>query len=145
MPTVTNRNIRLRTILAASVFLAGASFFPALAQDAAVARPNLVLKETVEGLPKLDKVEISVLTATIAPGAKTPFHTHRHPVSVYILQGAFTLEMEGRQPVTLKAGQAMVEPPNVKMTGYNRSATEETKVVVFYVAEPGTPFLDPVR
>jgi hypothetical protein len=28
------------------------------------------------------------------------------------------------------------------MTGYNRSATETTKVVIFYVADPGTPFID---
>jgi hypothetical protein len=42
-------------------------------------------------------------------------------VTLYILEGAFTLELEGRAPVTIKAGEAMVEPPNVKMTGYNRS------------------------
>ena len=65
-------------------------------------------------------------------------------MTVYILEGAFTLEMEGRQPVTIKAGQAMVEPPNVKMTGYNRSTTEPMKVMIFYVADPGTPFLNPV-
>jgi len=58
-------------------------------------------------------------------------------VTVYILEGAFTLEMEGRAPVPVKAGQAFVEPPNVKMTGYNR-------LVIFYVSEPDTPFLDPL-
>ena len=39
----------------------------------------------------------------------------------------------------------MVEPPNVKMTGYNRSATEPLKVVIVYVGEPGMPFLDIVH
>ena len=53
--------------------------------------------------------------------------------------------MEGRQPVTVKAGEGMVEPPNVKMTGFNKSATEPMKVVIFYVADPGTPFLDPLH
>jgi hypothetical protein len=45
----------------------------------------------------------------------------------------------------------MVEPPNVRMTGHNRGA-EPTRVVVFYtrvvvvyVADPGTPFLDPAH
>jgi hypothetical protein len=28
------------------------------------------------------------------------------------------------------------------MTGYNRSATEATKVVIFYVSANDTPFLD---
>jgi len=62
-----------------------------------------------------------------------------------ILEGAFTLEMEGRAPVIVKAGQAFVEPANVKMTGYNRSNAEPTRVVIFYTSDPGTPFLDPVQ
>ena len=119
--------------------------FSANTQEGGVARPNLLLKQAVEGMPKGDKQEISILTATLKPGDKTVFHTHRFPVSVYILEGAFTLEMEDRQPVTVKAGESMVEPPNVKMTGYNKSATEPMKVVIFYVADPGTPFLDPLH
>ena len=66
-------------------------------------------------------------------------------MTVYILEGAFTLELEGRPPVTIKAGEAYVEPPNVKMTGYNRSATENLRLVIFYVGDPGTPFLDLVH
>jgi hypothetical protein len=31
------------------------------------------------------------------------------------------------------------------MTGYNRGASEPTRVVIFYVAEPGTPFLDVIH
>jgi len=108
-------------------------------------RPQLLLKEVVEGMPKGDRQEVRMFTATIKPGDKTPFHTHRFPVSVYVVDGAFTLEMEGRAPVTIKTGQAMVEPANVKMTGYNQSNTEPVRVVIFYVSDPDTPFLDPVR
>jgi hypothetical protein len=43
----------------------------------------------------------------------------------------------------VKAGEAMVEPPMVKMTGYNRSATEPVRLVIFYTSDPDTPFLDP--
>ncbi|WP_051329106.1 cupin domain-containing protein [Geminicoccus roseus] len=115
------------------------------AGDAEVARPDLLLKQVVEGMPNGDQQEIKVLTATIAPGGKTPFNTHRFPVSVYILEGSFTLEMEGLPTRTLKAGEAMVEPPNVKMTGYNKSGSEPMKVVIFYVSDPDSPFLDPVH
>ena len=54
------------------------------------------------------------------------------------------LEMEGREPVTVKADQAMVMPPHVKMTGYNRS-TEPLRVVIFSVSDPDTPFLEPIH
>jgi quercetin dioxygenase-like cupin family protein len=75
----------------------------------------------------------------------TPFHTHRFPVTVYILEGTFTLELEGRSPVVLKAGESFVEPPHVKMTGYNKSTNEAMRVVIFYVSDPDTPFLDVVH
>jgi quercetin dioxygenase-like cupin family protein len=106
-----------------------------------ITKPNMVLQQVVEGLPTDDKQTVRVMTATFKPGDKTVYHTHRFPVTVYVLEGAFTLELEGRPPLTVKAGEAMVEPPKVPMTGYNRSATE-TKVVVFYVSANDTPFLD---
>lgn len=90
---------------------------PSIAQEQGTARPQLLLRE---------------------------LHTHRSPVTVYILEGAFTLELEGRAPVTVKAGEAFVEPPHVKMTGYNRSTSQPLRLVIFYVSDPDTPFLDPV-
>ncbi len=118
---------------------------PSMAQEQGTRRAQLLLRETVQGMPKGETQEVRVLTASVKPGDKTVFHTHRFPVTVYILEGAFTLEMEGREPVTENAGQAMVEPPHVKMTGYNRSRTEPLRVVIFYVSDPDTPFLDPIQ
>jgi quercetin dioxygenase-like cupin family protein len=116
---------------------------PAPAQG--TAKPNLVFSEIVSGMPRGESQAVRVLTASFKPGDKTVFHTHRSPVTVYILEGAFTLELEGRAPVVIGAGQAFVEPPNVKMTGYNRSTTEALRLVIFYVSEPDTPFLDPLH
>jgi quercetin dioxygenase-like cupin family protein len=113
----------------------------AWAQSSGIAKPDMVLQQETEDLPKDDKQAIRVMTASFKPGDKTVHHTHRFPVTVYVLEGAFTLELEGRPPMTVKAGEAMVEPPNVAMTGYNRSS-ETTKVVIFYVSTNDTPFLD---
>jgi quercetin dioxygenase-like cupin family protein len=119
---------------------------PSSAQEQSTAKPPPpVLTEIVQGMPKGERQEVRVLVATVKPGDKTPFHTHRFPVTFYVLEGVFTLEMEGRAPVTVKAGQAMVEPPQVKMTGYNRSSTEPLRIVIFYVSDPDTPFLDAIR
>lgn len=132
--------MRVALLLAASV-LCG----PALAQQPGLAKPNLVLQQIVEGLPKDDKQTVRVLTATFQPGDKTVYHTHRFPVTVYVLEGTFTLDLKDRPPITVKAGEAMVEPPNVAMTGHNPSAAELTKVVIFYVSTADTPFLDPLH
>jgi quercetin dioxygenase-like cupin family protein len=116
-----------------------------MAQEKGPAKPPPpLLKEIVEGMPKGEKQEVRVIVATLKPGEATPFHTHRHPVTVYILEGTFTLEVEGRAPITANAGQAILEPPQVKMTGYNRG-TEPMRVVIFYVSDPDTPFLEPAR
>ena len=115
------------------------------AQEQGVVKPQLLLSEIVQGMPKGEKQEVRVLTANFQPHDKTLFHTHRFPVTVYVLEGAFTLEMEGREPVTVKAGQAITMPAHVKMTGYNRSNTEQLRLVTFNVSDPGTPYLTPVH
>ena len=134
------------SMITSFAFVALVICLPSMAQEQSTAKPPPpLLREIVQGMPKGERQEVRVLTATLKPGEKTPFHTHRFPVTVYILEGAFTLEMEGREPITVKAGQAMVEPPHVGMTGYNRSNTEPLRVVIFYTSDPDTPFLDPIK
>ena len=117
----------------------------ATAQEPGVIKPQLLLSEIIQGMPKGEKQEVRVLTASFKPGDKTLFHTHRFPVAVYVLEGAFTLEMQGREPVTVKTGQAIVMPSRVNMTGYNRSDTDPLRLVLFNVSDPGMPYLQPVH
>ena len=135
-------NISRKLSLALAALFIG---LPLVAQGQGAARPELVLKEAVSGMPKGEKQEVRVLTANFMPGDKTVFHTHRFPVTVFILEGAFTLELDGRPPIVVKAGEAFVEPPNVRMTGFNRSSTEALRLVIFYTSDPDTPFLDPIQ
>jgi quercetin dioxygenase-like cupin family protein len=125
--------------------IAGAISSGAMAQHDGFAKPEQVLQQTVDGLPRDEKQLVRVLTATFKPGDKTVTHTHRFPVTVYVLQGTFRLDLKGRPPIIANAGEAIVEPPNLEMMGYNPSATEPTKVVIFYVSAPDTPFLDLVH
>jgi quercetin dioxygenase-like cupin family protein len=135
-----------RTLVAATLAGLALASGGAAGQERGIVRPDpIVLREIVSGMPRGDRQEVRVLTARFKPGERTVFHTHRFPVTVYMLEGAFTLEMEGRPPVTINAGQAIVEPPNVNMTGYNRSQTDPIRLVIFYVSDPETPFLDPIK
>ena len=116
-----------------------------IAQDKHIIKPQTVISEIVEGMPKGEKQQVRVLTATFQPRDQTLFHTHRFPVTVYVLEGAFTLEKEGQEQITVKTGQAMLMPPNVRMTGYNKSTTDSLRLVIFYVSDPDTPFLDAIH
>lgn len=133
---------RMRFCLAFAVLIISSM---AIAQEPVVVKPQLLLSEIVQGMPKGERQEVRVLTASFQPGNQTMFHTHRFPVTVYVLEGAFTLEMEGREPVTVEADRAIVMPPQVKMTGYNRSSTKPLRLVIFSVSDPDTPFLDPIH
>ena len=56
----------------------------AAADDGGLARPHMVLREAVQGMPRGETQEVRVLTATFQPGDRTVFHTHRSPVTVYV-------------------------------------------------------------
>jgi quercetin dioxygenase-like cupin family protein len=134
------REMKISSAMAAMLLSASAA-----AQDAGIARPMLVLEQVIGGMPRDERQSVRIMTATFKPGDRTVTHTHRFPVGVYVLEGTFTLELKGQPPISVKAGEGMLEPSNMEMTGYNRSATEPTKVVIFYVAAPDTPFLDLVH
>jgi quercetin dioxygenase-like cupin family protein len=131
--------LRRRWIL---VVLASFTSITALAQQPGITKPNLVLEEVIKGMPRDEQQSVRIMTATFKPEDQTVRHTHRFPVAVYVLDGTFTLELKGRPPIAVKAGEGLVEPPDTEMVGYNRSTTEPARVVIFYVATPGTPFLD---
>jgi quercetin dioxygenase-like cupin family protein len=63
-------------------------------------------------------------------------------VTVYMLEGTFTLELDGRKPVAIKAGQVFVEPADVNMTGFNKGDVP-ARMALFYVCAPDAPFADP--
>ena len=115
------------------------------AQEQGIVKPRMLMREIVQGMPKGETQEVRVLNVHFEPRDRTPFHTHRFPVTVYVLEGTFTMELEGREPITVKAGEAKMMPPHVKMTGYNRSNTEPLRLVAFYVSDPDRPFLDTIH
>jgi quercetin dioxygenase-like cupin family protein len=109
------------------------------------ARPDPpVLAELSREFPKDDQLEARVLTATLQPGSTSPWHTHSAPVVVYVMEGTITLEFDGREPVSKKAGEALLEPINVKVRAANHGQTP-ARVVIFQVSPPKTPFLTPTK
>lgn len=114
------------------------------AQDSGMAKLTPLHRELVAGLPRTAEQEVRVLFATLLPGDVTPYHSHRFPVTVYMLEGVFTLELDDREPVLVAAGQVYVEPAGVNMTGRNNGEVP-ARMALFYVCEPDAPFADPVN
>lgn len=91
----------MRTIIGLTLMLASTISAPAQPGESYLAKPNLILQQLLAGMPNGEKQEVRVLTATFKPGDKTVYHTHRFPVIVYVLEGTFTLELDGRAPIVV--------------------------------------------
>jgi quercetin dioxygenase-like cupin family protein len=78
----------------------------------------------------------------VPPGGQSGKHTQSGNEIVYILDGSVILEVQGKPPATLKAGEAFTtvagEVHNVK----NASATAPAKALAFYIAKKGAGLED---
>lgn len=117
----------------------------ASARDTGAAKLTPLHREVVQTMSRGRNQEVRVLSATLDPGDRTPHHSHRFPVTVYMLEGTFTLELDDREPVQVRAGEVFVEPAHVTMTGRNLDPKVPARMVLFYVSDPDTPFADPVK
>lgn len=85
--------------------------------------------------------EVRVVTATIDPKTAAGWHTHPSPVYVFVQEGALTMEVEGKEPREIKAGEAVAEPLDARMRVINKSE-HPAKMVVFQVSPPQKAFLE---
>ncbi len=76
-------------------------------------------------------------------GAGTPKHTHPGEEAGYVLEGTIVMELEGKPPMTLKAGDVFFIPAG-KVHAAKNSGTATAKVLSTYVVEKGKPLATPV-
>jgi quercetin dioxygenase-like cupin family protein len=66
-------------------------------------------------------------------------HYHSGPVYVYVLEGSFTIDEQGKERRTFKAGELYKEPIGTPMQARNLSVSEPLKLLVFQVTPEGEP------
>jgi quercetin dioxygenase-like cupin family protein len=111
------------------------------AQNEPVKRTEL-LRTDIVGVEGREAV---VFTAEIVPGGVAPKHTHPGDEVVYVLQGSWVLEREGKNAVTLKPGELIHLPAGLVHQAKNGSDKEVTKALVFLVSEKGKPLVALVK
>ena len=82
--------------------------------------------------------QFMALLVEIAPGGQVGRHMHPVPVMVYVLEGELTVEADGQQPRTYKAGQAAIEVVNTWHNGLNRAGIP-LKFLAVFTGEEGKP------
>ncbi len=81
--------------------------------------------------------------AEVAPNINIGRHTHPGPESGYVIEGAFTLLIDGQPPKELKAGDSYKIPPGAVHDA--RTGAGGAKVIATYVVEKGKPLASPVK
>ena len=125
--------------VAALLFVSGLALHVALAQQGGIKRTDLQRHDL--SVPGREVVQVRV---DIAPGVVAPRHSHPGEEIVYAIEGSLEYQVEGRPPVTLKAGEVLFIPAGtihaVKNVGSGNGAELAT-----YVVEKGKPLVVPAK
>ncbi|WP_119462318.1 cupin domain-containing protein [Rhodospirillaceae bacterium SYSU D60014] len=92
-----------------------------------------------EPLPGVEAQVVTIDHYTLPPGWIGGKHYHTGPVYVYVLEGSFAIDEQGKERRTLKAGELYKEPLGAPMQARNLNASEPLKIVVFQVTPEGEP------
>jgi quercetin dioxygenase-like cupin family protein len=87
--------------------------------------------------------EAVLARADFPVGGAAPKHTHPGDEVAYVLEGELTLELAGKPPVILKAGDSVFVPAGTVHSARN-TGKGETKILSTYIIEKGKPIATPV-
>ena len=74
------------------------------------------------------------------PGTSFGKHSHPGEEIIYVLEGLLEYEIEGKPPVTLKAGEVLFVPAGVIHAARNVGTTKGSELAT-YVVQKGKPLL----
>ena len=126
-------------IMAAAVLIAGSSLAPhgAQAQQPGVTRTDLLRHDL--GVPGREVVQVRV---DIAPGVLAPDHSHPGEEIAYVIEGLLEYQLEGKPPVTLKAGEVLFIPAGTIHSAKNVGSGNAAELAT-YIVEKGKPLVVP--
>jgi len=110
------------------------------AQQAEIKRTELLRTD----LPGVEGKEAVVFMAEIPPGVVTGKHRHPGNELIYVLEGSYVLDVDGKGAIPLKAGDARHAPPGEVHAAKSLGSPRASKVLVFLIAEKGQPLAIPV-
>ena len=122
-----------------ALLLAAASAGASMAPPAGVSRTDLQRHDlSIEGLETIQA------RIDIAPGGMAPWHRHPGEEVIYVLEGMLEYQLEGRDPVTLKAGDVLFVPAGVAHKARNPGTVNGAELATYIVAK-GKPLLVPAN
>lgn len=134
---VTRVGTKTRRIASAVAFVAGVALTTVgtMAQAPGIQRIDLLKSDL--SVPGREVVQVLV---NIAPGVVAPSHSHPGEEIAYVVEGTLEYALEGRPPVTLKAGEALFIPVGVPHAVTNVGDREASELAT-YIVQKGKPLI----
>ena len=125
--------------VAALIAAGGLALHVARAQQPGIKRTDLQRHDL--GVPGREVVQVRV---ELAPAVSFPKHTHPGEEIIYVLEGTWEYTVEGKPPVTLKAGEVLFIPAGTIHSAKNVGSGNGAELAT-YIVEKGKPLLTPLE
>jgi quercetin dioxygenase-like cupin family protein len=128
-------------IIAVATLIAGIGLAmqPAWAQQPGIKRTDLQRHDL--SAPGREAIQARV---EFEPGAAFGMHTHPGEEIIYVLEGSLEYQVEGKPPVTLKAGDVLFIPAGTIHAAKNVGSDHGAELAT-YVVEKGKPLVVMVK
>ena len=134
------KTIRMMTV-AVAVLFAGSGLAPHMAQAQQPGVKRTDLQQHDLSVPGREVVQVRV---DIAPGVLAPNHSHPGEEIVYVIEGLLEYQLEGKPPVTLKAGEVLFIPAGTIHSAKNVGNVNGAELAT-YIVEKGKPLVTPIN
>lgn len=129
--------MRAIRILAVAVLIAGGALaLPTTQAQQGIKRTDLQRHDL--SAPGREAVQVRV---DIAPGVAFPRHRHPGEEIIYVLEGLLEYTIDGKPPVTLKAGDVFFIPAGMIHAAKNVGTSNGAELAT-YVVEKGKPLVE---
>ena len=130
-------------IMAIAMLIVGSGLALHVAQSQQPGIRRTDLQQHDLGVPGREVVQVRV---DIAPAVASAKHSHPGEEIVYVIEGLLEYQLEGKPPVTLKAGEVLFIPAGTIHTAKNVGSGNAAELAT-YIVEKGKPLVTeyPVR
>jgi quercetin dioxygenase-like cupin family protein len=128
-------------IMAVAVLIVGSGVTPHVARAQQPGGKRTDLQRHDLSVPGREVVQARV---EIDPGASSGKHWHPGEEIIYVLQGSLEYQVEGKPPVTLKAGDVLFIPARTVHAARNVGSGNGAELAT-YVVEKGKPLVVMVK
>jgi quercetin dioxygenase-like cupin family protein len=133
--------VKTTRVMTLAVLMVGGALALHMAQAQAPGITRIDLQRHDLSVPGREVVQVRV---ELAPGVAFPKHTHPGEEIIYVLEGTWEYTVEGKPPVTLKAGDVLFIPAGTIHAAKNVGSGNGAELAT-YVVEKGKPLVTLVK